>query len=198
MIKKKIRRAFGIPGRIFKTTLYYYFKFDKWHITTLYDRSYPNEIIRFLNAKPKAHRSSIVEIGCGLGDIIRNINYDDRTGYDLDRNALKAAAFIAKLTSNKISFDWFQFPESELKGKFSTIIMVNWIHHVEPPLLKSKVQEYFHTHLLSGGEILIDTVQHPEYKINHSIDFIVSGLDCKVISVCKDVRQREVFAITKN
>lgn len=198
MFRRKIRRLIGIPGRLIRYLLYYYFGFDKWHINTRHDRSYPDAIIKYLNSKPPQQRKKVVEIGCGLGDILRNLHYESRIGYDLEENALKAATFLSKLTLNKIEFGWFKFPESQLTGLADTIIMVNWIHHIPSEQLKSKIEEYFALNLSSHGEIIVDTVQHKDYKINHSIDFLASGLNCRVIRVCMDINGREVFAITKN
>jgi SAM-dependent methyltransferase len=198
LLAGRIRKSIVLPGRLYRYLLWLYFRFDKWHVSSIHDRKYAKDIIRYLNSKPPQGRNSVLEIGCGLGDIIRRVNYQQRTGYDMDRNALKAAAFLARTSFTRaINFAWFKFPESALGGKSDTIVMVNWIHHIEPQILKEKIREYFLHNLSAGGEIVIDTVQNRAYEINHSISFLASGLNCSVLKIGADVDGREIFAIQK-
>jgi SAM-dependent methyltransferase len=197
-LKKLIRKALALYTRGFRYLLHFYFKFDKWHIASLYDRKYAMAAIRHLNGRNKETRNEVLEIGCGLGDIIRNLNYIRRRGYDLDLNALKAARFLSRITlRKKIDFEWFEFPGSPLKGQVDAIIMVNWIHHVPPPLLKTKIDDYFLNNLLPGGEIIIDTVQDKEYKFNHDIGYLVKDINAKVNKLGDYERQRTIWAIKK-
>ncbi len=170
------------------------YDFDKWHISPLGERPYARDIIRYCNNL--SQKNSFIEIGCGLGDIIRNVNFRSRTGYDAEEAVLKAARFLAKINNEKdIEFGVFQFPASVLNIKSDVIIMVNWIHNIEPNVLREKIGQYFHHNLLPGGQILIDTVQDKEYSFNHNISFLTKDLACKIARIGEYSRQREVWAI---
>lgn len=198
MLASKIKKVIALPERLFRRVLLFIFKFDKWHINTLTERSYANDIIKHVNSRPENERQSLVEIGCGLGDIIRNAKYRNRLGFDMDANVLKAASFLSRLYANgTVSFDVFEFPKSTLNGKHDVLILVNWIHHIAPEVLRTKLEEYFTNHLNTNGELIIDTVQNQGYKYNHSIDFLVANLNCKLVEVNAYEMGRKIFAIKK-
>lgn len=193
-----IKRLLHYYNWSWRILLRYIYNFDRWHVSTLYERKYARDIITYLNAKPKEERNSIVEIGCGLGDVIRNLNYTTKTGFDADINVLKAAKFLSLISSDKaIKFHEFKFPDSALSLRCDVIMLVNWIHHIPPVTLKNKLEEYFINNLRDKGEIIIDTVQDNEYKFNHSIKFLTSEMKCSVIKIGVYEREREVFAIKK-
>ena len=171
--------------------------FDKWHTSPLQERPYAKDIINYCNARDT--KNSFAEIGCGLGDIIRNVNYGKRDGFDNDGKVLKAAAVLPVNYGNKtnVEFHVFSFPESSLQGTYDVLAMVNWIHHIEPVILKKYIQLYLKENINTGGEILIDTVQDKAYRYNHQIEFLTGGIDCSVYKIGDYARQREVFAIKK-
>jgi 2-polyprenyl-3-methyl-5-hydroxy-6-metoxy-1,4-benzoquinol methylase len=171
--------------------------FDKWHISALSERPYAVDIIAYCNKR--VQRNNFVEIGCGLGDIIRNVDYRSRTGFDNDEKVLKAARVLrVKNSSNTIiKFETFNFPESKLNGRHDVVTMVNWIHHIEPEILKQKIQQYLNENLETGGEIIIDTVQDTAYRFNHKIDFLANMVNSSVSRIGTYAREREVFSIKK-
>jgi cyclopropane fatty-acyl-phospholipid synthase-like methyltransferase len=184
--------------RILRYVLYKIFKFDKWHLSTFQERSYAKSIVSYLNVNASSKRLSMVEIGCGLGDIIRRIKIKNKLGLDVDEKALKAAKLISYLQVKfNIKYELFVFPTSSLFGLYDVIIMVNWIHNIEPKELKEKLEEYFFNNLNSNGEIIIDTVQDKEYRYNHSITYLTSALKAQVFKIGDFERQREVFSIIK-
>lgn len=186
----------GYITRMWRRALRVMFGFDKWHVSSLDQRKYAQDIISYCNKKNT--RNNFLEIGCGLGDILFNVQYKHKKGLDADAKVLKAAAFLAKLKQQKVEFELFQFPASPLKGNYDVITMVNWIHHIEPSVLKAKIATYFNSHLNAGGEILIDTVQDPEYEYNHDVRFLILNLNCSLMRLGEYQRQREVWAIKKN
>jgi SAM-dependent methyltransferase len=196
-LKKLVRKALAILKRFFRFLLCLFFQFDKWHLTTLYEKKYAEDITQYLNSKPNANNNTVIEIGCGLGDIIRNLNYLRKTGFDIDVNVLKAAHFLSQISFKKADFKWFKFPESNLDEKTDVIILVNWIHHVEPSILKSKLEEYFKLNLNAGGCIILDTVQDKEYRFNHNINYLANDLNTTVTKLGDYERQRQVWAINK-
>jgi 2-polyprenyl-3-methyl-5-hydroxy-6-metoxy-1,4-benzoquinol methylase len=183
--------------RIWKWGLQKYFHFDKWHIVSLRQRKYARDIINFCNGL--TNKSNFLEIGCGLGDIIRNVHFINRVGHDSDQRVLNAASFLNKISLEpRIRFSLFHFPDSDISGKYDVILLVNWIHHIEPYILKSKIEEYYNDHLLETGSLILDTVQHPEYRYNHDVGYLTKDTNARVIKLGDYERQRQVWLITKN
>lgn len=177
--------------------LYWYFRFDKWHRSPYTGRAYAMSIANYLNGRTQ--NETIVEIGCGLGSIIRNTNFKYKKGLDADKNALKAASFLNKFFREKnISLAYFKFPDSNLEGKFDAIIMVNWIHNIEPQILNVNIQDYFKNNLNKNGILIMDAVKSKNYKFHHDINTLKENLDCGIEKIFYDKSVgREVFAIIK-
>ncbi|HTK28841.1 MAG TPA: methyltransferase [Vicinamibacterales bacterium] len=143
--------------------------FDRWHVGHA-GEAYAQDIVRALNAWPEAGRESAVEIGCGLGDILRRLAFRDRLGLDRDAGAIAAARLLARFGRGAPPrFERFEFPRSELTGVYNAIIMVNWIHQVDPETLRAAVHRLAAGHLRPGGAIVLDTVADPAYEHNHDI-----------------------------
>jgi 2-polyprenyl-3-methyl-5-hydroxy-6-metoxy-1,4-benzoquinol methylase len=185
----------GYITRMWRRTLRLIYRFDKWHVSSLDQRKYAQDIITYCNKKAAKH--SFVEIGCGLGDILRNVKYQTKKGLDADPKALKAASFLARLSGQNVQFEAFSFPGSPLSGNYDVVIMVNWIHHIEPSVLKNKISSYFNANLCDNGVILIDTVHDKEYEYNHDINFLIKDLNCSLHRLGEYPRKREVWAIKK-
>jgi len=183
-------------GKLQRIFLRYIFKFDNWHVFTLAEKKYAKDIIVYCNGRRV--RGSFAEIGCGLGDIVRHVRYHERVGYDMDERALKAARFLNILSGGgKVRFSVFTFPDSSIRGTYDVVVLVNWIHLIEPSVLKSAIATYFNTALNEGGVIIIDTVQDPEYKFNHNIGFLTDGIKARVNKLGDYERQRQIWLIEK-
>lgn len=190
-LKIKIRMATFI-----RKLLALIFHFDNWHTSVLSSKRYAQELILFLNKIQ--NNGSYLEIGCGLGDIIRNVNFKQRLGLDRENEVLRAARFLSLLSfQGDIAYKRFEFPTAPIEGKFDVITLVNWIHNIEPEILKSKITEYYLNNLKNDGCIIIDTVQHERYKYNHKVDFLTKNIKCDIIRIGLYENNREVWAIKK-
>ncbi len=102
--------------------------FDKWHSATPYEaRSYKKSVVEIAS---KLGASSVVEIGCGLGEILSRINAQHKFGVDRELAVIEAAIYLnsSKCSFYPIELDNFvdEFPHE----KFELLIMVNWIHEI--------------------------------------------------------------------
>ena len=183
-------------GKSVRLTLRLFYRFDRWHVFTLTERKYAQDIIAFCNRKKI--RNSFAEIGCGLGDIIRNVRYAEKFGYDLDQKVLNAASFLDKISfGQKTQFSVLNFPDDILPGTHDVILMVNWIHHVPPPVLKYKIEEYFRNSLNNEGIIIFDTVQDKEYKFNHDIEFLAGDPGISFTKLGDYERMRQIWILQR-
>jgi len=60
--------------------LRYYFKFYPFNLIPTLVKQYCIDIINYL--KNNKSKGGVAEIGCGLGDILRNFNYKKKFGYE--------------------------------------------------------------------------------------------------------------------
>ena len=60
--------------RLERNLLQRLYGFDRWHVGHGGER-YAADIVSRLNGRPEADRESVVEIGCGLGDILRRLRF---------------------------------------------------------------------------------------------------------------------------
>lgn len=174
-----------------------FFKFDRWHVSPFISRAYAKAIVDFLNSVDK--KNNIAEIGCGLADILRNVNFKNKFGFDADVRVLKAAKFLSFFGRSGATYHFkkFVFP-SALEGNYDVILLVNWIHHIEPFILKSYLGQYFKSNLAQSGFIIIDTVADKAYKYNHDIEFLTEQINCSLICIGNYENNREVWAIKKS
>ena len=187
-------RVYG--GKITKLFLRSIFHFDRWQLYTLTEKQYARDIISWCNRRQE--RNSFAEIGCGMGDILRNVQYRLREGYDQDERVLKAARLMSLLQGQRrIRFSNSVFPDLLLPGKYDVLLMVNWIHHIIPVRLKTKIGEYYSGALTPGGCIIIDTVGDTGYKYNHDIGYLTAGLGARVNELGAYERDRRIWIINR-
>jgi SAM-dependent methyltransferase len=167
--------------------------FDIWHVNRLGDRPYALQVLAYLNGLPEARRGRVVEIGCGLGDILRRLHFRERLGLDADSAVLRAARVLAGVSRHRPRFARFTFP-GPLNGRYDAIVMVNWPHLVSEEGLRSHLAAYVHDHLSPAGVLVIDTVQDPAYTYHHQIDRLAPA-GSSVAKLGDFDRQRELWAI---
>lgn len=164
-----IQKAARTARRIERRLLQRIYGFDRWHIGHA-GELYAVDIVRYLNQWPEADRQAVVEIGCGLGDIIRHLHFRTALGLDRDPRVLAAARLLSVFQRGpRRDFEVFHFPEAPLSGEYNAIIMVNWIHEIEPSLLRQAIHRYLERHLRYGGCLVLDTVQDSAYTYNHEV-----------------------------
>lgn len=172
------------------------FRFHSWNAIPLSSKRYAQDIIRYLSGTDNDKR--YLEIGCGLGDIIRNVHFKSRLGLDREAEVLRAARFLSNLSrQNNITFKQFTFPQDSIHERFNIIVMVNWIHHIDPDTLRSKINKYYSDNLENTGSIIIDTVLNEKYKHNHNINFLTSDINSKNLLLGRYENGREIWIINK-
>jgi SAM-dependent methyltransferase len=175
---QRLIRAAGNRAEVaFRSLLRLFLPFDPWHLMPLAAKDYAVGIIEHLNALPRNRRGRVADIGCGLGDILLNLDFEERFGFDSDSAVLKGAE-IVRLTHfrGNARFAVYSFPGNGLDGGFDAMIMVNWPHAFPPDLLKTGINRIFRNHVNPGGCLVIDTVSKDGYPYRHTAEFLLGDL----------------------
>ena len=76
-----------------------------------------------------AEKGIVVEVGCGLGNILRRLENPIRIGFDIDLGVVKAAKFVN--VYNRIQFLEGSFSEASKISDIQTLIAINWVHNIK-------------------------------------------------------------------
>lgn len=163
--------------------------FDKWHIAPYQTRQYAWDIVQMINADPETYQSlTVVEIGCGLGDIIRNINVKNKYGIDLSKEVIEAAKELDK--NNTVSWSAGSFEDAaKFDDNIDLLITVNFMHEIEPEVLKG-----LYDSILSDKKvkyIIADSAKGYQYKYWHDFSYILP--DYEVVSYETYCNNKRVF-----
>jgi hypothetical protein len=179
-------KIIGAFKKIFRIILMLFFRFDQWHTSPIENRQYACDVIKEL--RKEANRNTAMELGCGLGDIIGNLDYKEKYFLDISENALNAAKFL-QLFSFKDTYNIykvFDFLVDLLEEDISldAIILVNWIHGYDSQILRLRICKLIENNLNAHGILVFDIIDNnSNYKYNHKVQDLIdeSRFDIKII-----------------
>jgi SAM-dependent methyltransferase len=157
--------------------LWLVFRFEKWHIAPFTGKEYCRVIVSELNKK--SARNTVVDLGCGLGDIVSRLRYKNKLGIDIDCNVINAANFLNNFSGKNGESSRYicqNIFEAELEGMYDVVVIVNWIHNIPPSELKALFRQLFTNNLAADGYLVFDVIDNTNYKYNHDIGFLASEL----------------------
>ena len=193
-----IRAAGNRAEGAFRFLLRLFLPFDPWHRMPLAAKDYAVGIIEHLYSLPRDRRGRVADIGCGLGDILLNLAFEERLGLDSDPAVLRGAEIIRRTHfKGKARLAVCPFPEVRLDGGFDAMIMVNWPHALPPDPLKNGISRIFRDNLNNAGCLIIDTVSKKGYPYRHSSDFLLGDLGGRIAQVGSYPCGRRVWKVTK-
>jgi len=147
------------------------YDFDLWHAKSPFEcRGYKREVVELAKSlKPK----TVIEIGCGLGEILSRVCDCRRFGFDIDSRVVAAAKELHG--DNLTQFTSAALHNIEIIRNFvddvdvDLLIMVNWPHAL---LWTEVVSSTIHlAKSLSLKHLIIDTIATgtPGYPYYHSL-----------------------------
>ena len=138
--------------------LYIKIHFAQWHLERASERPYAVYLINKINNMKLTGK--IVEIGCGLGDILSGLKTRNKVGYDVDKTVIRAAKWVHPLIKTYVgSF------EDICGEKISLLITVNFLFSLEEDMF----QKCFKTITTQNNisRIVVDDVPCPPYTYYH-------------------------------
>lgn len=149
-----------------------FFQFHKWHTIPVEERPYGMEVIKWCNKllmKDKdAKKGVVIEVGCGLGDILFKISTlkKNKMGYDIDEKVIRAAPIVHP----GIRFQVGEFAPN-IRGEYiSILITVNFLYSLDSEYVEKEFQK-----LVSNNNIkyIITETMYlamPNYPYSHDMD----------------------------
>jgi len=186
-----------VACKVFYRALQTVFRFDAWHATAPFAcREYKMTTAK-LATSLKPH--SVVDIGCGLGEVLAHIAAPSRYGLDVDRGVIRAARL---LHGRRIVFATASiFQPSEIgqalpREPVDLVIMTNWLHGMDMDAVCEII-----AHLaseLTFSRLLIDTYRPEALPDGHAhtvSDLARLGIVRQTIDAGDGVRDLHVIEV---
>lgn len=77
----------------------------------------------------------VVEVGCGLGEILRHVKAERKYGYDIDSNVIEAAKSLTQDSKGKTLFYVGELKDVAVADA-DCLITISWMHYVPESYLK--------------------------------------------------------------
>ena len=100
-----------------------FFHFESWHISPYELREYVQIVAKYVNSHNAKY---VVDIGCGLGELIRHINAPKRIGIDIEKENINTAKYLHRRTN--IEFKNGSFDDLGTKQEIDYLITLNFMH----------------------------------------------------------------------
>ena len=117
------------------------------------------------------YSKKIIEVGCGLGDIISSVKIKntEKIGYDLSAKVIR----IAKIIHPNCKFNVGSFNEIN-NEKIAVLIAVNFLHGFD----EHTIEEWFN-YVIQNNDIdmiVVDKVQTPPYEYSHDYEVLFNKM----------------------
>jgi len=187
---------FSIYKRIYYNGLRKKYNFDAWHASSpIESKPYKRQAVELVNEYGK---SNIVEIGCGLGEILAELKSPNRVGVDYDKEVINAAnhlfgKHIKFLDHDFNNIDSIDFPFREI----DFLLLINWTHEMAWSTIEKKIKQLNTKYPI--GRILIDTIKegHSDYPHHHKVEDLKKlGTIVKSVDGCDGVRVIFIIELT--
>lgn len=157
----------GLIKREYYKRLAKRYEIDTWHTSPYELRSYAQCVAQYINSEieKSGDEGFIVDLGCGLGEIIRHIKAKRRAGMDLSKNAIEVAKYLDK--SKKIIFSVGSFSELIIEEPIQFLITLNFMHGGTEDKWVEHYAKVTNNNTIKN--IIVDTLENGENV--HRLDF---------------------------
>ncbi|MGH9439281.1 MAG: hypothetical protein ACRD22_15650 [Terriglobia bacterium] len=155
--------------KLYLVLLRYWFGFDKWHASTPFEcRPYKQEAVTVIN---ELEPNVVVEIGCGLGEIISRVECERRIGIDRSGRVIRAARFLygSSCVFMEGSIADHDSLVEAVGGHADVLVAINWPHSLPWSELYLSVRVI--AGRLAARYLLIDGINPgvPGYAFHHGL-----------------------------
>lgn len=163
-----------------------------WHVRNrTICRPYKKFVADLVNGlKP----DTVVEVGCGLGDIIAMVKAEFRYGIDPESRAIQFAPFFHPFSGVKWLEGNLSTVES-ISGQIDVLFAIGWLHDYSPDWVRSMIEPY----LARTSHIIVDRFLVPDDTFHHQFEFLNSAgeLLAHVAPPNDGIREYLIFKIGK-
>lgn len=168
------------------------YRFDPWHAANPAGcRPYKRHVAEVANS---LNPCSVMEVGCGLGEILVQIRARRRIGVDPERGVLRAARLLHPASGVHWMHGDLLLLQS-ISGPIDLLLAIGWVHGVSPQELERLIVP--HAHRIKY--ILVDAFNSDEspYPFKHDFAFLERMAERIHVSTPVDdpVRRYMVFQV---
>lgn len=140
------------------------YHFPDWHLSPYELRAYVQYVAQFINSRKDIQ--SVIDVGCGTGDLLRRLRCGAKIGYDLDENVLMAARFLDK--KKELGFKKGTFSDITEKST-DCVVALGFMHTQNEEYWRGVIGNFIEC--CEVAYFIVDTLPKSEYVDGYVLDF---------------------------
>jgi hypothetical protein len=133
--------ALALAVKALQFPLFLVYKGERWHLRGFYTTNYKKMAVALARAVPK-RLDVVVEVGCGLGEIVNRVKAERKFAYDIDQRVILWAQFLKRFNRSSVEFREGSFDclaKSEL-DEMDLLITMGWFHTVSDDWIQDQMR----------------------------------------------------------
>ncbi|GII68427.1 hypothetical protein Sme01_09030 [Sphaerisporangium melleum] len=163
--------AIALAQKVMQFPLFLVYRGERWHLRGFHTTNYKKMAVAFAEDVPGG-LDVVVEVGCGLGEIVSRVHAKHRFGYDIDPRAISWARFLQRFGRSGVDFRVGSFDTLEQTDlqDIDLLITMGWFHYMSDEWIETRLRALLR--IKRVRYILVDEFPYQRGRIEKLFDTI--------------------------
>ncbi|MGP3965781.1 methyltransferase domain-containing protein [Nonomuraea sp. 3N208] len=168
--------AIALTQKLIQFPLFLMYRGERWHLRGYHTTNYKKMAVH-LAKEISSDLDVVVEVGCGLGEIVNRVGAQRKFGLDIDQRVISWARFLQRFNRSDVEFHAGSFDtlaETDLEV-IDLLITTGWFHYMSDEWIDTQIRKLLEAKHVRY--IMVDEFPYQRGRIQRIFDTIATRVE---------------------